>query len=78
MASSPEIPESKIKIDWRDVFIAGVGLMIEAWAVLFGVSILTLAAAGMLWLALRGYRRERGIKASTGFDLPPFCGPIIM
>jgi hypothetical protein len=51
--------EPQLKIDWRDLGLAGIGLLVEALALLYGVSVLTLAAAALFWFAIRGYRRER-------------------
>ena len=57
------------KIDWRDLFLAGLALLIEALALLYGTLVLMLAAAGMFWFALRRYRQERKYKESLSFHL---------
>ena len=41
--------------------LAGLALLMEALALLYGVSVLTLGAAIIFWFALRGYRRERQV-----------------
>jgi hypothetical protein len=55
--------------DWKAFVLAGAALLIEALALLYGVSMLTLGAAVFFWLALLSYRRERNprIKPSTAF-----------
>src|ERR1700751_2327081 len=57
------------RINWRDLFLAGIALLIEALALLYGVLILTLAAAALLWFALRGFRRERNVAESRVFEV---------
>jgi hypothetical protein len=59
------------KMDWKDLLLAGVALLIEALALLWGASMLTLGAAVLFWFALRGYRHERNprIRPSKAFNL---------
>ena len=57
------------RINSRDLFLAGIALLIEALALLYGVLILTLAAAALLWFALRGFRRERNVAESRVFEV---------
>jgi len=61
-------PKPSAKIDWRDLALAGLAFLIEAMALLYGVSILTLAAAALFWFALRGYRREQRASRTLVFD----------
>jgi len=64
---APRQPDSKI--DWRDLFLAGLAVLVEALSLLFGVSVLTLASAALFWFALRGYRKERRVRRSWKFDV---------
>ena len=76
VTNGPEMPlsrqvattEPKPK-HWRDLGITGFGLLVEALALLFGVSILTLGAATLLWLALRDYRSEQLKAASRSYRI---------
>jgi hypothetical protein len=54
---------------WRDLAITGFALLVEALALLFGVSILTLGAATLLWLALQDYRKEHLRRATRSYRI---------
>jgi len=62
-------------------WVGGVGLLFEALALMFGISILTLGAALLFWFALWDYRKERlpnrneTARYSWGFGI---CSAIVL
>lgn len=62
-------PETKPKVDWRDLGLTALAVFIEALALMFGILVLTVASAALFWFALRGYRKEQGKQLGLKFSL---------